>query len=73
MRVIAIDPHDSQRLYASTFGGGVFTSTDGAHTWHHLNAGLFAMGVGAFAVDPTGRRVFAGTDGEGVVSLTTAN
>lgn len=47
----------------------VFRSTDGARTWHPLSAGLPAVGVTSFAIDPSGGAVFAGTEGDGVIEL----
>ena len=51
----------------------VFRSTDGAHTWHPLNRGLPAVGATAFAIDPSGRTVFAATLGDGVIELRPAS
>ena len=56
-------------MYVST-EGGVFRSTDGARSWHPFGRGLTADAVGAFAIDPSGRTVYAATEGDGVVGIT---
>ena len=68
---IALDPRDPRILYAAAAGGGVFRSTDGARTWHPFGTGLVhsADNVTAFAIGPSGRAVFAATEGDGVVRL----
>jgi photosystem II stability/assembly factor-like uncharacterized protein len=65
---LAIDPRNPRVLFTST-EGGVFRSTDGAASWQPHNRGLPAGGVAAFAINPAGNAVFAGTNGDGVVSL----
>ena len=62
---LAIDPHDPQVLFAST-GGGVFRSNNAGESWQPY--GRPAGGVTAFAIDPSGRTVYAATDGDGVLS-----
>ena len=48
----------------------MFRSTDSARSWHAFGAGLrSADNVTMFAIGPTGRAVFAATEGDGVVAL----
>ncbi len=70
IRTLAIDPHDPQNLYVHRSYGRVFRTTNGAGTWQPLDRGLGMPEPIALAVDRTGRTVFAGTQGQGVVALT---
>ena len=65
---LIIDPRKPRALFTST-EGGVFRSTNGGESWHPYNRGLPAGGVAAFAINPAGGTVFAGTNGDGVVAL----
>ena len=66
---LAIDPARPTMLYAATAPRGVFRSTDSGKSWHSFNTGLTDRNVTALALDPTGRTVYAATEGGGVVSL----
>ncbi len=46
---LAIDPQTPITLYAGTWGGGVFKSTDGGGHWSALNTGLTNLFVNALA------------------------
>jgi hypothetical protein len=48
-------------LFAGTWGGGVFLSTDNGTNWTEVNTGLTNTNVRAFVVTST--NLFAGTDG----------
>jgi hypothetical protein len=37
---LAVDPNTPTTLYAGTYGGGMFKSTDGGATWSPVNTGL---------------------------------
>jgi photosystem II stability/assembly factor-like uncharacterized protein len=69
MTALAIDPARPTTLYAATDQRGVFRSTDAGKSWHSLDAGLRDRIVTGFALDATGRTVYAATEGGGVVSL----
>jgi photosystem II stability/assembly factor-like uncharacterized protein len=69
IRTLAIDPHNPQNLYVSV-DGGVFRTTNGARSWQPFNRGLGTPEPAALAVERTGRTVFAGTQGYGVVAFT---
>ncbi|MBA3356077.1 MAG: SBBP repeat-containing protein [Pyrinomonadaceae bacterium] len=59
---LAIDPVNPTILYAATFGGGVFKSTNGAANWSQSNTGLTRVNVNAVAVDRNAPAIlFAGT------------
>src|SRR5262245_64780159 len=61
VRVLALDPVNSNTLYAGT-DGGVFKSTSGGTNW--TAAGLTDSYVRALAIDPsTPSSVYAGTSG----------
>jgi photosystem II stability/assembly factor-like uncharacterized protein len=68
MYALAIDPHNPETLFASTFGG-VFRSGNGGQSWQLYNRGLPAGGVASFAIDPARRILYAGTNGAGVEAL----
>ena len=72
VRALAIDPITPRTLYAGTYGGGVFKSTDAGATWSAANTGLDSTGVTALAIDPnTPSTLYAGTGG-GVFKSTDA-
>jgi ligand-binding sensor domain-containing protein len=61
VRCLAIDPLNTQTLYAGT-DGGVFASSDGSKSWTASAAGLPRTVVYALALDPADpSRIFAGT------------
>src|SRR5512147_1718044 len=47
---LAIDPSTPSTLYAGTFGGGIFKSTDSGTNWTAMNAGLTNVNVYALAI-----------------------
>jgi ligand-binding sensor domain-containing protein len=55
-------------LFAGTYGGGVFLSTDNGTSWTPVNNGLWGTGVMSLAV--SGTNLFAGTDGSSVFRST---
>jgi photosystem II stability/assembly factor-like uncharacterized protein len=58
---LAIDPQEPQTIYASTKGGGVFKSMDGASRWNAINSGLNAD-VRCIGISPDNPQIlFAGT------------
>jgi len=67
---LAIDPATPATLYAGTWGGGVFKSTNGGESWSAVNTGLTNTDVRALAIDPdTPATLYAGTWGGGVFSI----
>ena len=85
MSALVVDPITPTTVYAAGYGGdptwgmgantGVSRSTDGGSTWARINRGLTNLNVLALAIDPTGTRVHAATNGGGVFDLeiSTAN
>jgi photosystem II stability/assembly factor-like uncharacterized protein len=68
---LRFDPLVSSTLYAGSYGGGVFKSTDRGTTWFPIIAGLTNMNVGAIEVDPIRRNtVYVGTYGGGIFRTT---
>ena len=68
MFTIAIDPHDSNVIYAGSTGQGAFKSTDAGASWKHINADT---NVNAILVDPDdGNIVYVGSDRHGVLKST---
>ncbi|MBN1954796.1 MAG: hypothetical protein JW900_07075 [Anaerolineae bacterium] len=66
---IAIDPTDSQTVYAADHQGGVYLSTDGGANWVAVNEGLSNKAVTALAISSDGKVLYAATEGEGVFRL----
>jgi photosystem II stability/assembly factor-like uncharacterized protein len=63
VRTLAIDPHNSNTLYAGT-DFGVFRSTDGGETWSAVNSGLTSLSVFVLTIDPLdSSTLYAGTTG----------
>ena len=65
---IAIDPHNSNVLYAGSAGQGAFKSIDAGTSWKSINADT---NVNAILVDPDdGNVVYIGSDRHGVLKST---
>lgn len=63
---LSIDRDNEQRIYAGGYEGGVFRTEDGGNTWTQLSQeGLVSPSIMSLMV--VGGRVFAGTQGGGVV------
>jgi hypothetical protein len=67
---IAIDPFQTSRLYATSFGGGIVRSTDAGATWLPFNDGRLAgLEMGDIVLDPVNPHLlYAATTGGGVLS-----
>jgi photosystem II stability/assembly factor-like uncharacterized protein len=64
IRALAINPANPATLYAGTYGGGIFKSTDSGGTWAASNTGLTNPYIYALAVNPvTPATVYSGTNG----------
>jgi len=66
---LVIDPAHPATLYAASNAPGVFRSTDSGQSWRPLDAGPTVPDVTSLALDSTGRTLYAGTAGGGVVSI----
>ena len=64
-----VDSSSGTNLFAGTWGGGVFLSTNNGTSWTAVNTGLTNTYVRSLAVSPasggSGTNLFAGTDGDG--------
>jgi photosystem II stability/assembly factor-like uncharacterized protein len=67
-RALAVDPHDTRRVYIGTEGGGVYASKDGGETFHARVRGLEAASrITALLVDPAdSTRIYAASPERGV-------
>lgn len=63
---VAIDPADPNRLYAGTWGNGVFRSGDGGRNWEGVSAGIPHPQISAVAVgfpnDGSSGPLYVGTE-----------
>lgn len=59
---MVVSPHDSNVVYAGTYGGGVYKSLDGGVSWISANHGLpQSASVMSMAIDPTNAsRIYVG-------------
>ena len=70
VKCLAIDPKNTQLIYAGTLGG-VFKSTDGGLTWQVRNNGLSATDSKFLAMNPNNNEIiYAGTEYNGVFKST---
>jgi photosystem II stability/assembly factor-like uncharacterized protein len=59
---IAIDPSNSNNLWAGSASGGIWKSTNAGTTWSPLTTDLPVLGVSSILIDPTNSNVmYAGT------------
>ncbi|MEX0885331.1 MAG: hypothetical protein WD009_02725 [Phycisphaeraceae bacterium] len=60
---VAIDPNDSDIIYAGTFAAGLpflFRTVDGGQTWEDISGEMPRLGIGGLAVHPLTGDVFVG-------------
>ncbi len=68
---LAIDPTNSQVVYAGT-SSGIFKSTNGGSSWTAVNTGLTNTSVRCLVIDPTNSQVvYAGTGDGGIFKTVT--
>jgi len=60
---MVFDPMSSNTVYAGTFGGGVFKSTDTGSSWRAANSGLFDGQISDLAIDPNSGAIYCVTSG----------
>ncbi len=53
IEAIALDPRNSNIVYAGASGGGVWKSLDGGNTWAPLTDDQAALDISVIAIDPT--------------------
>ncbi|MHC4800114.1 MAG: WD40/YVTN/BNR-like repeat-containing protein, partial [Planctomycetota bacterium] len=61
---LAVDPNNSQGVYAAVQSGGLFTSGDGGRSWTHVEGGLENLFILAVARDS--QSIYIGTKGDGI-------
>ena len=62
--VVCMTPHPSNPdiFYAGSWGGGVYMTIDGGHTWMNKSAGLGNLYINSIAIDPYNPKIlYAGT------------
>jgi hypothetical protein len=58
---VVVDPADPDRLYAGTYRGGVWRSTDGGRSWCERNDGILYKEVWSLAQHPRTGALYAAT------------
>jgi photosystem II stability/assembly factor-like uncharacterized protein len=66
---LVLDARNPNTLFANADGFGVYRSSDGGASWQAMNAGLTTFSIWRLAIDPTGPKLYAATDG-GVFTIT---
>jgi len=67
---LAIDPENSQVIYAASWNGGMFKSLDGGVTWTSINSGLTNLECHEIALDLNApETLYAGTSGGAFKSM----
>jgi photosystem II stability/assembly factor-like uncharacterized protein len=51
IRTVAVDPANNKRVFAGTYGNGVYRSEDGGVTWRWV--GLKGAQVGKIVIEPS--------------------
>ncbi|MGQ9847103.1 MAG: VPS10 domain-containing protein, partial [Bacteroidales bacterium] len=63
IRFLAIDPTNTQIIYAGTWSKGIYKSTDGGVNWSIINKGLTNRNIRNLAIDPQNANIiYAGTE-----------
>ncbi len=58
---LVTNPHNTQEMYAGTFGGGVYRSVNGGESWQGASRGLIDGYIQSLAIDPqTPTTIYAG-------------
>lgn len=68
---VVVDPERSETVYVGTAQHGIRRSTDGGATWRPFGTRLPRRGtrIHTLAFDPSGNRLYAGTDDAGLTSI----
>jgi hypothetical protein len=62
IKCIAIDPNNTNNLWAGSASGGIWKSTNAGTSWASVATGLHVLGVSSILVDPSNSNViYAGT------------
>jgi photosystem II stability/assembly factor-like uncharacterized protein len=63
---LAVDPNNSQKIYAALESGGLFTSADGGRNWTHVEGNLTNVSISVVDVHVDSRTIYVGTGAHGV-------
>lgn len=64
---LAVDPADSDNVYAATNGNGIWASTDSGQTWHSINTGLITTNSeNLLAIAPSDSNIMYALTSDGV-------
>ena len=66
---VVVDPKDSSIIYAADHHSGVYVTFDAGKNWSPINNGLSTKAVTEMDISEDGKRIYAGTSGEGVFFL----
>ncbi|MDV3244728.1 MAG: hypothetical protein LYZ66_06110 [Nitrososphaerales archaeon] len=58
---LAVNSSNSQNIYLGAAQGGVWRSLDGGNSWTPLTDNQASLAIGAIALSPDGRTIYAGT------------
>lgn len=62
IKCIAIDPNNSNNLWAGSASGGIWKSTNAGTSWSYVPTGMHVLGVSSILVDPSNSNtIYAGT------------
>lgn len=70
---VAVHPNDSNTVYASIWGAGIYKTEDGGGHWHQVNNGLMGLDVRSLVIDPDNPSVIYAGLAEGVGIFKTSN
>ena len=65
VNTMAVDPNDSNALFAGTNGQGIYRSTDGGANWVQVNTGLANLYVNDILIDPRNTNILLAGAGRG--------
>ncbi|HEY6062938.1 MAG TPA: hypothetical protein VIV35_04985, partial [Chitinophagaceae bacterium] len=69
---IAIDPNNTNNLWAGSASGGIWKSTNAGASWTYVTTGLHVLGVCSILVDPSNSNIIYAGTGE-VCRIDTSN
>lgn len=68
---IAVDPDNTNLIFAGTPEGGIWKSTDGGNSWSTVTDQMPNLKIYSIAIHPTNKNIiYAGTNGGGIYSST---
>jgi hypothetical protein len=67
---LAIDPNNSQTIYAATYDSGMFKSTNSGSSWNSISGGGIGPHVFSVAIDPTSSQTLYASTASGLFKST---